>query len=122
MWDVVETETFQKWRKKAGIEDEQFEFLLEAFKEFRNVDLGHEVQSCLFRTERYQCWRQRLPDIVRKTGKSGGFRAIFVLDLEDKKLLLQGIFRRNHLDFKGSSGKYQHQHDSLLEELVKGLI
>lgn len=121
-WEVVETEVFEKWRKKETISDKDSGFHKRALQNFANLSLPHNVQTCHFKTTRYQCWESRLPDKARNKGKSGGFRVVFILDLEDKRLLLQGIFRREHLDYKGSSGKYTGHHTDLLNDLKKEFI
>ncbi len=121
-WEVVVTEGYEKWRKKENVTDVVFGYHKQALHDFCNVNLHHNVQSCHFKTDRYQCWESRLPDKERNKGKSGGFRVVFILDLEDKVLLLQGIFRREHLDWKGSSGKYTNQHLSLLDDLKREFI
>ena len=100
---IERTESFDKWWKKENIEESNYEAYENALQEFKNVTLPHNVQSRLFCNERYECWITRLPDKVRRQGKSKGFRVILILDLEESTLKLQGIFRRSNLKYKGSS-------------------
>jgi hypothetical protein len=80
------------------------------------------VQTCIFKNTSFECWVLRLPDKARKKGKSGGFRTVFVLDLEDEPLLLQGIFRREHLSFQGQGGKHDDAYDQLIKDLTQEFI
>ena len=47
---------------------------------------------------------------------------IFILDLEENVLLLQGIFRRDNLGFQGQSGKYDQAYEQLLEDLARQFV
>ena len=117
-WKIRRTESFDKWWKKEEVNDSNYKFHEKALEEFRNVPLPHNKQANIFKNASYECWITRLPDKIRKQGKSGGFRVVLILDLEDGELLLQGIFRRSHLSDQGNGGKY----DSAFEELIKDLV
>lgn len=121
-WTVQKTDSFDKWWKKEKIEDSNYKYHEEALKEFRNIPLPHNRQSCIFKNTSYECWLTRLPDKARKKGKSGGFRVILILDLEEELLLLQGIFRRDNLDYKGEGGKYDDALKDLINELTRRFI
>ena len=121
-WEVQRTESFDKWWKKESVEESNFKHFERALKEFRNITLPHNVQTCIFKNTSFECWVSRLPDKARKVGKSGGFRTVFILDLEDEILLLQGIFRRDHLSFQGQSGKYDESYDQLIKDLTQEFI
>jgi len=121
-WLVKRTESFDKWWKKEDVEDKNFEYHEQALKEFQNIPLPHAMQTRIFKNASFECWATRLPDKVRQKGKSGGFRVILILDLEEKILWLQGIFRRDHLKYQGSGGKYQDQYDSLLKNLAAEFV
>lgn len=116
-WKITRTESFDKWWKKENVDESNFKFHKKALEDFRNIPLPHNVQTNIFKNSSFECWVTRLPDKARKRGKSGGFRVVLVLDLEDDEMLLQGIFRRDNLSFKGQGGKY----DDAYEELVKNL-
>jgi mRNA-degrading endonuclease RelE of RelBE toxin-antitoxin system len=116
-WRVQRTESFDKWCKKEGIHDGNYAYHQKALEEFRNIPLPHNVQSRIFQNSSFECWIARLPDKIRKQGKKGGFRVVFIIDLEESIILLQGIFRRNNLSYEGSSGKY----DAACDELIKSL-
>lgn len=121
-WQVQRTESFDKWWKKEDVHNANYADYENALKEFRNVPLPHNVQSCLFKNSNFECWVARLPDKMRKQGKSGGFRVVFILDIEDSLLLLQGIFRRNNLSFEGQSGKYDYRYEELVKDLAQRFI
>ena len=121
-WVVKRTESFDKWWKKESVENKNYEYCEVALVEFQNIPLPHERQSCIFKNSSFECWVTRLPDKVRQKGKSGGFRVVLVLDLEEKILWLQGIFRRDHLKYQGSSGKYQDQYELLIKNLGSDFI
>jgi mRNA-degrading endonuclease RelE of RelBE toxin-antitoxin system len=121
-WKVCKTESFEKWWKKEDINDDNYKYHKKALEEFRNVCLPHNIQTSFFRNSSFECWATRLPDKVRKQGKSGGFRVVFILDLEDKILLLQGIFRRYHLNYQGQSGKYDDSFEKLVKDLAKEFV
>ena len=116
-WQIQRTESFDKWWIKEKIENSNYKYHEQALKDFRNVNLPHNVQSRIFGNSNFECWITRLPDKVRKQGKSSGFRVVFIIDLEEENILLQGIFRRNNLSFKGQGGK----HDDMYEQLIKDL-
>jgi hypothetical protein len=117
VWEIRRTESFDKWWKKENVDDSNFKFHEKALRDFRNISLPHNVQANIFRNSSFECWVTRLPDKARKQGKSGGFRVVLILDLEDDVMLLQGIFRRDNLGFQGQGGK----HDGVYEELLKSL-
>jgi hypothetical protein len=121
-WQVERTESFDKWWKKEKIDDNNFRFHKTALEEFKNITLPHNVQSCIFRNTSFECWVTRLPDKLRQQGKSHGFRVVFILDLEEKRLLLQGIFRRSNLGYKGSGGKYDESYDNLVKILAQQFV
>lgn len=116
-WRVERSESFDKWWKKESVSDSNYESYKIALTEFQNIPLPHNVQTRIFGNPSYECWVTRQPDKNRKTGKSHGFRVVMVLDLEEKILWLQGIFRRDHLDFEGSSGKHEAAYQTLLADL-----
>jgi len=122
MWRVQKTENFGKWWRKERVDDGNWRYHEAALREFQNVSLPHNVQSCLFRNASFQCWVTRLPDKMRRQGKSHGFRVVLVLDLEEKILLLQGIFRRSNLDFQGQSGRHQDAYDALVKAVAQEFI
>lgn len=121
-WRVERSENFNKWWKKECVEDANYQYHEHALGDFQNTSLPHSVQSCIFRNTSFECWVTRLPDKVRKQGKSGGFRVVLVLDLEEKVLWLQGIFRRNHLSWQGSSGKHDEAYALLVKALAQEFI
>ena len=116
-WKIQRTDSFDKWWKKENIEDSNYKYHETALQEFRNIPLPHNMQTSIFKNISFECWVTRLPDKARKTGKRGGFRIVFIIDLEDEIILLQGIFRRDHLSYQGSGGK----HDDAYSELIKDL-
>lgn len=121
-WVIQRTDSFDKWWKKENVDNGNYKYHEKALEEFRNIPLPHDVQSCIFKNSSFECWITRLPDKIRKQGKRGGFRLVFVIDLEESTVLLQGIFRRSNLGFKGSSGKYDGVYDELLRDLAAQFI
>ncbi|MEI8327618.1 MAG: hypothetical protein WCG02_00585 [Candidatus Taylorbacteria bacterium] len=118
-WKIQRTESFDKWWKKEKVSDSNFNYYEKALQDFRNIALPHNVQVSIFRNSSFECWVSRLPDKARKQGKSGGLRVVFVLDLEENLLLLQGIFRRENLGFQGQGGKYDEAYKELLNDLAR---
>jgi len=118
-WKIQRTESFDKWWKKEKVSDSNFNYYEKALHDFRNITLPHNVQVSIFRNSSFECWVSRLPDKARKQGKSGGLRVVFVLDLEENLLLLQGIFRRENLGFQGQGGKYDEAYKELLNDLAR---
>lgn len=121
-WRVERTASFDKWWKKENVDEGNYQYHERALEEFQNIPLPHNVQTCIFRNTSFECWATRLPDKVRKRGKSGGFRVILVLDLEEKTLLLQGIFRRDHLSYQGSGGKHDGAYNDLIKSLAQEFV
>ncbi len=121
-WKVQRTDSFDKWWKKEGVEDSNYKYHEKALEEFRNVLLPHNIQVRIFQNTSYECWVSRLPDKARKTGKSGGFRVVFILDIEDNLLVLQGIFRRDHLCYQGQGGKHDEAYEQLIKDLAKEFV
>ena len=122
LWRVERSESFDKWWSREDAHDGNYPYHERALQEFQNISLPHSVQTRHFRNSSFECWETRLPDKMRQQGKSGGFRVVLVLDLEEKVLLLQGIFRRTHLGWKGSSGKYDTAHTELIKTLAREFI
>lgn len=122
LWRVERSASFDKWWEKADVADGNFPYHKRALEEFQNIPLPHAVQVCLFKNTSFECWETRLPDKIRQQGKSGGFRVILVLDLEEKIMWLQGIFRRAHLGWKGNSGKYDNAHTDLIKALAQEFV
>ena|SRR3989344_8392676 len=121
-WKVKRTESFDKWWKKENVDDGNYKFHEKALEEFKNVPLPHNRQTRIFKNTSYECWITRLPDKVRKQGKSGGFRVAFILDLEDNELLLQGVFRRDHLKYQGTNGKHDEAFENLIKDLAREFV
>lgn len=121
-WKIQRTESFDKWWKKESVENGNYKFHEKALQEFRNIPLPHNVQTNIFKNGSFECWVTRLPDKARQQGKSGGFRVVLVIDLEEGAILLQGIFRRDHLGWRGSGGKYDHQYEQLIKELAQQFV
>ena len=121
-WSVERSESFNKWWKKEDVADSNYKSYEIALGEFQNTSVPHDVQVRIFKNTSYECWVTRQPDKARKQGKSGGFRVVLILDLEEKRLILQGIFRRDHLSYKGSSGKHNQAYDTLIADLAKEFI
>ena len=121
-WEVQKTESFNKWWKKEKVDDSNYPYHEKALQDFRNISLPHDVQTSIFRNSSFECWVTRLPDKARKQGKSGGFRIAFILDLEDDILLLQGIFRRGNLKWKGKNGKHDDVYEQLLKDLAQQFV
>jgi hypothetical protein len=121
-WKIQRTESFDKWWKKEKVNDGNFHYYEKALQDFRNISLPHNVQVSIFRNSSFECWVTRLPDKARKQGKSGGLRVVFVLDLEENVLMLQGIFRRDNLGFQGQSGKYDDAYEQLLKDLAERFV
>ncbi len=117
-WKIQRTESFDKWWKKEKVNDSNYHYYEKALQDFRNITLPHNVQVSIFKNSSFEFWVARLPDKARKQGKSGGLRVIFVLDLEDNVLLLQGIFRRENLRFQGQGGKHDGAYEQLLKDLA----
>ena len=121
-WQIQRTENFEKWCKKEDVHKGNNKYHDKALQDFKNIPLPHNVQTSHFKNDHYECWASRLPDKMRSQGKSGGFRVVFILDLEERILMLQGIFRRPHLDFQGQSGKYQNAYEELVKDLAQRFI
>jgi mRNA-degrading endonuclease RelE of RelBE toxin-antitoxin system len=121
-WKVERSETFDRWWKKEGVDDSNYRFYEAALVEFQNIPLPHNVQTQIFKNKSYECWVTRQPDKARKRGKSGGFRVVLILDLEEKRLILQGIFRRDNLGYKGSPGKRDGAYGDLIDSLAVEFI
>jgi hypothetical protein len=121
-WKVERSETFDKWWKKESVDDANYRFYEAAFAEFQNIPLPHNLQALIFKNKSYECWVTRQPDKARNVGKSGGLRVVLILDLEEKRLILQGVFRREHLGFKGSPGKRDGAYSDLIDSLAVEFI
>ncbi len=121
-WRVERTESFDRWWKKEKVEEANYKYHKQALEDFQPISLPHNVQSCIFKNTSFECWVTRLPDKMRQQGKSGGFRVVLVLDLEEKVLWLQGIFRRGHLSWQGSSGKHDDAYDALVKDLAQQFV
>lgn len=121
-WKVQKTESFDKWWKKEKVDNGNYKYHEKALQDFRNVSLPHNVQTKIFENSSFECWATRLPDKARKQGKSGGFRVVFILDIEDGILLLQGIFRRGNLKWHGQGGKHDYAYEQLLKDLAQKFV
>lgn len=122
LWRVERSASFDKWWQKEDVADGNFPYHKRALEEFQNIPLPHSVQVCLFKNTSFECWETRLPDKIRRQGKRSGFRVVLILDLEEKILWLQGIFRRAHLGWKGSNGKYDYAHTELIKALEQEFV
>lgn len=122
LWKIQRTESFDKWWNKEKVNESNFIYYEKALEDFKNIPLPHNVQVSIFKNSSFECWVARLPDKARKQGKSGGLRVVFILDLEDNVLLLQGIFRRDNLGFQGQGGKYDQAYGQLLKDLAQQFV
>jgi len=67
-------------------------------------------------------WQIQRTESFDKWWKKGGFRLVIILDLEEGAILLQGIFRRNNLGYKGQAGKYDEAYENLVKDLAGQFI
>jgi hypothetical protein len=118
-WLVKRSASFDHWSRREHVHHANAEYQAEVLARFRNVSLPHNLQSPVFKNLRFECWVTRLPDKQRNEGKSGGFRVVLVLDLEKRILWLKGIFRRSHLGFRRSPGKYDRAYEELIKTLAR---
>jgi hypothetical protein len=112
MWSIEESCKFNDWCKTESISNEVINSLKVALIEFRRQPTNRT--KTLFRKGFYEIWDIHVPDPENNSGVSGGFRLVIRLDVETKRIILEIIIRRQNLQWKGSSGKYQKKWDECL--------
>jgi mRNA-degrading endonuclease RelE of RelBE toxin-antitoxin system len=117
-WTIIETEGFKKWCKKNGVDEETISFFKRPLQQFDKGVRIHEKQTRLVSDDVYEIWYVRMPDKKFEAGKKSGFRIVFVLDIEEKILILEGIFRRKFLNYKTETGKFQSNFETLIDDLA----
>lgn len=70
----------------------------------------------------FEIWIAGIGNPDANKGKSGGYRFIYYIHINERKLFVDVIEERKNLDYKGSSGKKQDKWDKHFLELKKDLL
>ena len=69
----------------------------------------------------FEIWVAKIPNPDANKGKSGGYRLIYYIYIEEQKLFVDKIENRKNLDYKRAKGKNQKKWNKYLSTLKKEL-
>lgn len=121
-WDVIETENFVRSCEDNNISQTVKDSLKEWAKSVRRQITPRNKRPFISPNNIFEIWMAGIGNPDANKGKSGGYRFIYYIVIPERKLFIDIIDERNHLKYKGSSGKNQKKWDNHFIELKKELI
>jgi len=121
-WDYIETESFVRSCEKNDIPPDVRDSLRVWAKSVKRQITPRNKRPFISPNNIFEIWMAGIGNPDANKGKSGGFRFIYYIIINEKKLFVDLIENRKNLDYKGSSGKNQKKWDEHFIELKKELL
>ena len=118
-WNYIETEEFIRSCEKTGISQNVKDAIEQWAKTVKRQITPRNKKFFLSPRNIFEIWIAGIGNPDANKGKSGGYRFIYYLLLEERKIFIDKIDDRKNLDYKGSNGKNQKKWNERLVELKK---
>jgi len=121
-WNYVETEDFIRSCEESNISQNVNDSIREWAKSVRRQPTLNNKRPFVSPRNIFEIWIAKIGNPNANKGKSGGYRFIYYIHINERKLFVNKIEERKNLDYKGQKGKNQKKWDSHLVELKKKLL
>lgn len=121
-WDYIETESFVRSCEENNVPQNVRDSLKIWAKSVKRQITPRNSRPFISPNNIFEIWMARIGNPDANKGKSGGFRFIYYIVVNEKKLFVDLIENRKNLDYKGSSGRNQKKWDCHFAELKKELL
>lgn len=120
-WILVEREQFVRMCEKLGVSSRVREAITIWASSVKRSEAPR--QKLVFRSpnNRYEAWAAGIPNPDANKGKSGGYRVVFFIDLNERSLNLDFIEERDHLGFKNEGDRRKQKYNDYISEVKKEL-
>lgn len=121
-WDVIETENFVRSCEDHKVSQDVIDSLRIWAKSVKRQITPRNARPIVSPNNIFEIWIAGIGNPDANKGKSGGYRFMYYVLINDRKLFIDIIEDRKNLKFKGSSGRNQKKWDTHLVELKKELM
>jgi len=121
-WNYIETESFIRSCEKNNISQKVKDSIREWAKSIRRQITPRNKRPFISPHNIFEIWIAGIGNPDANKGKSGGYRLMYYLHINEWKLFVDIIEERKNLDYKGSRGKNQKKWDKHFAELKKELL
>lgn len=121
-WNYIETEDFVRSCERNNISQDVKVSIEGWAKSVRRQITPRNKRPFISPNNIFEIWIAGIGNPDAKKGKSGGYRFVYYIHIEERKLFVDRIEERKNLDWKRSTGKEQKKWDKHFIELKKELL
>lgn len=121
-WNYIETEDFIRSCEENNVSQDVNDSIKEWAKSVRRQITPRNKRPFISPRNIFEIWIAGIGNPDANKGKSGGYRFIYYIHINERKLFVGRIEERKNLDYKGSKGKNQKKWDKHLIGLKKKLL
>ena len=121
-WNYIETEDFIRSCENNNISQKVKDSIKEWAKSIRRQITPRNQRPFISPHNIFEIWIAGIGNPDANKGKSGGYRLIYYLHINERKLFVNIIEERKNLDYKGSKGKNQKKWNKHFIVLKKELL
>ena len=121
-WDYIETENFIISCEKNNISSKVKDSIKNWARTVRRQVTSNNKKIYSHPQNIFEIWVAKIPNPDANKGKSGGYRLIYYIYIEEQKLFVDKIENRKNLDYKREKGKNQKKWNNHLVTLKKELL
>ena len=110
-WHYIETESFVRSCEGNNVSQEVKDSIKEWAKSVRRQITPRNKRPFISPNNIFEIWIAGIGNPDANKGKSGGYRFIYYIHINDRKLFVELIEERKNLNYKGSNGKNQKKWD-----------
>lgn len=121
-WIYIETENFIRHCKNNNVSQKVKDFIKIWAKSTRRQITPRNSRLFVSPNKIFEIWVAGIPNPDANKGKSGGYRLMYYIIINEQKIFIDKIEDRKNLDYKGSKGKNQKKWDKYLSTLKKELL
>lgn len=121
-WNYIETEDFIRYCEENNVSQNVKDAIKEWAKSVKRQITPRNTRPFISPHNIFEIWIARIGNPNANKGKSGGYRFIYYIHINERKLFIDRIEERKNLNYKGSRGKNQKKWDNHFIELKKKLL